>query len=342
MGFELLLIYKFATEWAKKFCFVVRSHKILNTSYGIATTKENMLEHFRKFSINEHHLNRYIKFISHRLEREQNFKGHRHHILPRSLFPEFIKEDWNLVLLTEREHYIAHLLLHKSLPYSHEMRYAIWCMAITSKGKISSKEYESLASEVFKNTTNAIVEGIPRKISLDEFKTGKYQHINKNRVDAFDPKVGRRIKVDRDDPRLISGEIYPKVSDTSREASKNMMLDFNKSCVGAKWMTAPDGIKTKNVNASDVQTYLSNGWTMGRDMPWAKNNTGSLGCSWFNDGTSEFLCDPKKAEDLNYNVGRLPRSWINKEGEERQVFRRDVDSFLVDGWTRGRLTKKST
>jgi hypothetical protein len=193
------------------------------------------------------------------------------------------------------------------------------------------------------HTTNVIDDtGESKKIYLDEFKSGKYRHINKNRVDAFDPKLGRRIKVDRDDPRLISGEIYPKVSDTSREASKNVMLDFNKSCVGAKWMTAPDGIKTKNVNASDVQTYLSNGWTMGRDMPWAKNNKGTSGFSWFNDGETEFFYDPTKAKELGYFVGRLKRAWINNGREERQVFKKDVESSIVDNWRQGRLIKKTS
>lgn len=36
-----------------------------------------------------------------------------HHILPKSIFPEFSKEKWNMVLLTAKEHYTVHHLLTK-------------------------------------------------------------------------------------------------------------------------------------------------------------------------------------------------------------------------------------
>ena len=81
---------------------------------------------------------------------------------------------------------------------------------------------------------------------------------------------------------------------------------------------------------------------MGRDMPWAKNNKGASGFSWFNDGETEFLCDPTKAKELGYGVGRLKRAWINNGREERQVFKKDVESSIVDNWRQGRLTKKTS
>ena len=36
-----------------------------------------------------------------------------HHILPRSLFPEYKNDNWNISLLTPREHFICHWLLVK-------------------------------------------------------------------------------------------------------------------------------------------------------------------------------------------------------------------------------------
>lgn len=39
--------------------------------------------------------------------------GENHHILPRCKFPDFENEEWNIVRLTARQHYIAHLLLTK-------------------------------------------------------------------------------------------------------------------------------------------------------------------------------------------------------------------------------------
>ena len=42
---------------------------------------------------------------------KENFE--KHHIYPRSLFPELVKDQNNLVKLTYREHYVAHHLLYR-------------------------------------------------------------------------------------------------------------------------------------------------------------------------------------------------------------------------------------
>lgn len=65
-----------------------------------------------------------------------------HHILPKSIFPKWIKRKSNLVLLTAREHFFCHLLLAKIYP-SVQMNYAL--IAFTTRPnsdyKISSREY---------------------------------------------------------------------------------------------------------------------------------------------------------------------------------------------------------
>ena len=66
-----------------------------------------------------------------------------HHIFPRSLFPEYKRNKHNLVLLTAREHYLAHKLLCKIWP-SRAMYAAIWQMSIKSKKLVSP--YERIVS----------------------------------------------------------------------------------------------------------------------------------------------------------------------------------------------------
>ncbi len=54
-----------------------------------------------------------------------------HHILPRSIFPEYenAKEnEWNLANLKFRDHLTAHWLLHKALPNSREASIALFMM----------------------------------------------------------------------------------------------------------------------------------------------------------------------------------------------------------------------
>ena len=63
-----------------------------------------------------------------------------HHILPRSLFPNWKNKASNKVYLTLREHYFVHELLVKIYP-SEQMAFALWQMSM--KYKLSgSRDYE--------------------------------------------------------------------------------------------------------------------------------------------------------------------------------------------------------
>jgi len=56
----------------------------------------------------------------------------RHHWYPKSLYPEYSKEDWNIVRLTAKEHYLSHYLLHRMLPNCYKMSHAFWRMSNTN------------------------------------------------------------------------------------------------------------------------------------------------------------------------------------------------------------------
>lgn len=76
------------------------------------------------------YLRTYIKIIK-KARMESRFKGdgtyyELHHIKPKSLYPTVSKAEWNLVLLTAREHYICHWLLAKALGKG--MWHAFWAM----------------------------------------------------------------------------------------------------------------------------------------------------------------------------------------------------------------------
>lgn len=68
-----------------------------------------------------------------------------HHILPAKLFPEYVKESWNQVLLTAREHFIAHRLLSKFTKGSayYKMAHAISAFVFLKEDrKLTSRQYE--------------------------------------------------------------------------------------------------------------------------------------------------------------------------------------------------------
>ena len=107
------------------------------------------------------HLIRYVNFINSRPERKLKQKGFStHHVYPVSLAKknsiESYDGDWNLIELTHREHFIAHLILfYCGYP---EMVFAFSRMNNYFNNKITGKIYEKLRishsekmSEVSKN-----------------------------------------------------------------------------------------------------------------------------------------------------------------------------------------------
>jgi hypothetical protein len=89
---------------------------------------------------NQHHFNRYLRFIVSRPARSKprkHFSGlHGHHIVPKAVGGT--DDADNIVYLTYREHYLAHWMLAKAL--GDKMWYAFNVMA--SNGNINSTLYE--------------------------------------------------------------------------------------------------------------------------------------------------------------------------------------------------------
>ena len=130
---------------------------------------------YDKEFINNRWMNRYIKFIQ-----TFNFElGHKHHILPRSIFPEFSdfkKNSWNCKILSPRAHFIAHYILSKV--YGNKMLYAFNRLSNSNGIKINSKlynsamkEFSNLVSEFMKKNNPLFNEETRKKVSMSN--TGK-------------------------------------------------------------------------------------------------------------------------------------------------------------------------
>ena len=69
-----------------------------------------------------------------------------HHVLPRSLYPNWVKRKSNIVALTAREHFFCHKLLTKIYPCD-KMKYALFAFFMiqpNGERQISSRDYENL------------------------------------------------------------------------------------------------------------------------------------------------------------------------------------------------------
>lgn len=102
---------------------------------------------------NQKHLNRYIQFISSRPNRKLKQEDfHTHHVYPRSVAIRNnlndIDGDWNLIELTPREHFIAHLILWKcGIP---EMTSAFMLMSgkCYKYFELTSRQYQVLIKDL--------------------------------------------------------------------------------------------------------------------------------------------------------------------------------------------------
>lgn len=105
-------------------------------------------------SADQRMLRRYFKFMECVPVVGQEVYGESHHILPRSMFPQYEHSDWNIKRIDARAHYIAHHLLWKALR-NQEMTHAFWWMSHAMRPgrkykKVSSKTYAILKSEKMK------------------------------------------------------------------------------------------------------------------------------------------------------------------------------------------------
>jgi hypothetical protein len=100
---------------------------------------------------NKIYIQRYLKFVSTIPQRGDPTKHtagfDRHHIIPVSLGGKkgYQKKE-NLVLLSPREHYIAHLMLWKA--FGGAMAHAFWMMNHIATKKLTSRQYDKLREEI--------------------------------------------------------------------------------------------------------------------------------------------------------------------------------------------------
>ena len=94
----------------------------------------------------QHFFNKYLKFIHYCQTTNKNGYIERHHIIPKSMGGSDNSD--NLILLTGREHFIAHVLLWKAYR-NKQTNFVLWSMRMKKERtiKISSKIYEQLKNE---------------------------------------------------------------------------------------------------------------------------------------------------------------------------------------------------
>lgn len=87
------------------------------------------------------YLDKYIKFlINYKIDiNETDIYTEKHHILPRSTFPEYEKENWNIVELKYEDHVKAHLFIFKAINIRSYQRPLNWMIGYYKNSEEISK-----------------------------------------------------------------------------------------------------------------------------------------------------------------------------------------------------------
>lgn len=169
--------------------------------------------------INEHYYNRYQRFIESRKLRtlSNDVYTEKHHIIPISLGGLDIPE--NIIVLSGREHYIAHWILAKA--YQESMIYAFWMMNTDKRMKYSrysnSYGYEiakkMLAKQVSDNMKGFVTcfdKHLSKNVHISVFDFYKnrerYEHVSEGKA-LYVTQDGIRLILKTNDELVLSGKV---------------------------------------------------------------------------------------------------------------------------------------
>ena len=158
------------------------------------------------FSIkSQHFFNRYLKFINYCQNSNKNEYTEKHHIIPKSMGGSDLSD--NLILLTGREHFIAHVLLWKSYR-NKQTNFALWCMKMEKERNflLSPKTYEQLKIE------HSLFQSEKMKIDNPMFKQSAKDKVSQSRVGS---KVSKQAKL----KMSIARKGVPKTKETKQKMS---------------------------------------------------------------------------------------------------------------------------
>lgn len=288
---------------------------------------------------NKLHIKRYTNFIKSRPNRESTkAKGfHLHHIIPRSLGGS--DEVSNLIRLTPREHYIAHLILWKcgTEPMARAFLYMTNCDDLLHLK--NSRTFEKLCLEGYNYGMIWIhKDEIEKIITKEDFEKYEKKGWNKGR------------KENLDSGRDVSGSLNPMYGKTHTDRTREKLsLSAAEYCKNSRWMN--DGIDDLFVHSTKQNEYLIKGYTFGRinQKPTTKGRI-----SIIKDETVKLINKEELELYLQdgYKIGSLAKS--NKQKELISSYQRDTiwitngianskikkTEELPIGWIRGRTYKR--
>lgn len=146
----------------------------------------------------------------------------KHHIFPKCIFPQYISNKHNFILLTPREHFIAHILCYKIWPCQ-KTACAMWIFLSlnnTYTSKISSRTYEIIRNEyhcaVFDDKRRKQQSEISYNMWKNRTEEEKEKIKNKLKQIANNPEIKNKKSIGIKNTYKTNSEYYETICNTLR------------------------------------------------------------------------------------------------------------------------------
>lgn len=265
---------------------------------------------------NMKHIVRYCNFINSRPGRKLHQRGfHTHHIYPKSLAKKDNIDDfdseWNLIELTPREHFIAHLVLWKA--YKSKMTQAFYYMSLNKQYdcKLTSKQFERLDRE--------------KRLYCGGITRGTIFITNGN--------INKRI-----DSKVCIPKGFKKGLTKSIDLSNTIWVNDGSNSKQVKPDEVPGGW---NIGMAGDRQWINNGvenkYILTTEEIPKGFSKGRLSIGYWIHNDSEEKYTNEDVIPQGYKIGRLlvhtkGTKWITN-GKENKMIPKDID--VPNGWSLG-------
>lgn len=190
-------------------------------------------------------------------KKENDIYYENHHIIPKSCGGT--NKSNNLILLTPKEHFIAHLLLTKMYNglLCNKMNYALWmmCNRLRKDEKIiSSKMYENVKKVISKNRKNFRYSDESKKKMSDSAKKRKN---GRKRSEETRKKISEKMKGDNNPSRKY-GPWNKGLTGIKGTFNRKKIIQITKDGEEIKiWESAKAAEKELNISSSQISTVCN-------------------------------------------------------------------------------------
>ncbi len=294
--------------------------------------------------------NRYRTFILTRKRRvlSEHFYTERHHILPRSFGGSNHKD--NLIFLTAREHFIAHLILWKAFRESMTTAFMMMCTVHSSNQQryinLTSRQYEVLKEDYALKVSKRF-KGKKRPEHSRRMRGENNPFFGKDHSDEFKKLSSRLHKGKKLSEEHI--EILRKANTGifRSEETKKKMGAFNVRRYSREVVTRmvnPKTNKVKWIPNDEVSFWAEKGWVVG-GFSHSKESKQKISQSKkghsLSDETKEKISQALIGREFSeVTLRKMSASSINRlrvyKGDDlRYIKPSDLDDFLSQGYVLG-------